>query len=72
MSQHTNRLAYAYADNINLLRNKVNITKKNRKFTDASKEIGLEVNTEKTKYRLMSRHKNEGQNHEIKIVNRWV
>jgi hypothetical protein len=37
---------------------------------DASKEVGLEVNTEKTKYMLPSRHQNAGQNHDIKIANR--
>jgi hypothetical protein len=37
---------------------------------DASKEIGLEVNTEKTKYMLLSRLHNAGQNHDIKIGNR--
>jgi hypothetical protein len=33
---------------------------------DASKEVGLDVNTEKTKYMLLSRHQNSGQNHDIK------
>jgi hypothetical protein len=33
----------------------------------ASKEIGLEVNTEKTKYMVMSREQNAGQNHNIKM-----
>jgi hypothetical protein len=37
---------------------------------DASKEVGLEVNTEKTKYMLLSRHQNARQNHDIKIGNR--
>jgi hypothetical protein len=39
---------------------------------DASKEVGLEVNAEKTKqfYMSMSRHQNAGKNHNIKIVNR--
>jgi hypothetical protein len=37
---------------------------------DASEEVDLEVNTEKTKYMLLSRHLNAGQNHNIKIVNR--
>jgi hypothetical protein len=37
---------------------------------DASKEVGLEVNTEKTKYILMSCRQNSGQNHDIKIANR--
>jgi hypothetical protein len=36
---------------------------------DAGKEVGLEVNSEKTKYMLMSRKKAR-QKHGIKIVNR--
>jgi hypothetical protein len=36
----------------------------------ASKEIGLEVNAEKTEYMLLSHHQNAGQNHDIKIANR--
>jgi hypothetical protein len=36
----------------------------------ASKEAGLEVNPEKTKYMLMSRYKKAGQKHSIKIANR--
>jgi hypothetical protein len=35
-----------------------------------SKEIGLEVNTERTKYMLLSHHQNAGQNYDIKIGNR--
>jgi hypothetical protein len=31
-----------------------------------SKEVGLEVNAEKTKYMLLSRHQNAGHNHKIK------
>jgi hypothetical protein len=34
---------------------------------DASKVVGLEVNAEKTKYMLLSRHQNAGQNQNIKI-----
>jgi hypothetical protein len=37
---------------------------------DATKEFGLEVNTDKIKYMLLSRHQNAGQNHDIKIANR--
>jgi hypothetical protein len=33
---------------------------------DARKEVGLDVNTEKTKYMLLSRHQNAGQNCDIK------
>jgi hypothetical protein len=32
--------------------------------------LGLEVNTKKTKYMLLSHHQNAGQNHDIKIGNR--
>jgi hypothetical protein len=53
-------------DDVNLLGNNIEITKKN----DASKETGLEVNTEKTQYMLLSHHENAGQNHVIKIGNR--
>jgi hypothetical protein len=33
----------------------------------ARKAVGLEVNTEKTKYMFLPRHKNAGQNHDIKM-----
>jgi hypothetical protein len=33
-------------------------------------EVGLEVNAEKTKYMLLSRHQNAGQNHNIKTGDR--
>jgi hypothetical protein len=36
----------------------------------ASKEIGLEVNVEKTKYMVMSRNQNAGHNHSIKTDNK--
>jgi hypothetical protein len=36
----------------------------------ASKEIGLEVNGEKTKYMVMSQHHNVGQNGNIQIGNK--
>jgi hypothetical protein len=37
---------------------------------DASKEIGLEVNSEKTKYMFMSRHQTAGQSNYIRVVNK--
>jgi hypothetical protein len=37
---------------------------------DASKEVGLEVNVDKTKNILLSRHQNVGQNRDIKLANR--
>jgi hypothetical protein len=39
-------------------------------FIIASKEIGLEVNAEKTKYMVMSRVQNTGQNAYIQIGNK--
>ena len=33
----------------------------------ASKEIGVEVNVDKTKYTVMSRDQNAGQSHSMKI-----
>jgi hypothetical protein len=39
-------------------------------WIDASKEVGLKVNTEKTKYMLLCRHQNAGQSYDIKIANK--
>jgi hypothetical protein len=36
-------------------------------LTDASKEAGLKINIEKTKYMLLSHHQNAGQKQDIKI-----
>jgi hypothetical protein len=44
------------------------IKKKTEALTGASKEVGLEVNTEETMYILMSCHQNAGQNHNIKTA----
>jgi nitrous oxide reductase len=41
----------AYADDVNLLGDNIDTIKKNTEtFIDASKEVGLEINAEKTKY----------------------
>jgi hypothetical protein len=40
------------------------IKKHTETLTDASNEVGLEVNTEETKYMLLSHHQNTGQNHD--------
>jgi hypothetical protein len=37
---------------------------------DASKEVGLEVNTKKNMYILLSHQQNTGQSYDIKIANR--
>jgi hypothetical protein len=60
----------AYADDVNMLGENIDTIQKNKEaLLDAGKEVGLEVNSEKTKYTLMSRKK-AGQKHSIKIVNR--
>jgi hypothetical protein len=61
----------AYADDVNLLGDIIDTIKKNTEtLIDASKEVGLEINVEKTKYMFLSRHQNAGQNRDIKIANR--
>jgi hypothetical protein len=66
----THRLL-AYADDVNLLGDNIDTINKNTQtLIDASKEAGLEVNVEKTKYMLVSWDQNAGQNREIKIDNR--
>jgi hypothetical protein len=62
-------LVYAY--HVNLLGANVDTIMKNTDtLIDASKEDSLEVNTEKTKYVLLSCHENTGQTHDINIANR--
>jgi hypothetical protein len=55
-----------YADDFNTLGGSVHTIKKN---TDAllvgSKEIGLDVNADKTKYMVVSRDQSAGQSHNI-------
>jgi hypothetical protein len=53
----------AYADDVNLLGDDIDTINKNTQtLIDANKEVGLEVNVEKTKYMLVSRDQNAGQN----------
>jgi hypothetical protein len=63
----------AYAGDENRLGDNIDTIKKNTEtLIDASKEVGLEINLEKTKYSymLLSLHQNAGQNWDINIANR--
>jgi hypothetical protein len=58
-----------YADD-NLLGDSVNTIKDNSEtLLEASKDTGLEINAEKTKYMIMSRYPTSGQNQNIRIAN---
>jgi hypothetical protein len=55
---------------VNILRGSVHTMKENVEvLLVASKETGLEVNADKTKYRVMSRDPNAERSHSMKIVN---
>jgi hypothetical protein len=55
---------------VNLLGDNIDTIKENTEILiDANKEVGLEINVEKTKY-IVYRHQNVGHNRDIKIANR--
>jgi hypothetical protein len=59
-----------YADDINLLGNSINTIKENiETLLEVSRDVGLEINAEKTKYIIMSCHPNSGQDQNIRIAN---
>jgi hypothetical protein len=60
-----------YDDVVNLLGDNTDTIKKTAETViDASKLVGLEANAQKSKYMLLSRHQNAGQNHDIERANR--
>jgi predicted membrane protein len=59
-----------YADYVNMLGGSIHTIRKNTEvLVITRKEMGLEVNSEKTKYMGMSRDQNAGQNGNIQIIN---
>ena len=60
----------AYADGVIILGGSVHTVKENAEaLVVATKEIGLEVNADKTKYMVMSRVRNAGRGHSVKTDN---
>ena len=60
----------AYADDVNILGGSVHTVKKNvEALVAATKEIGLEVNADKTKCMTMFRDQNAGRIHGMKMDN---
>jgi hypothetical protein len=60
----------AYADDVNIIERNIDTIQENAEdILDASKEVGLEVNPQKTKYMLISRCKKAGRKHGMKIAN---
>ena len=59
-----------YVDVVNILGRSVHTVKENAKtLIVSSKETGLEVNADKSKYKIMSRDQNEGRSHNMNIDN---
>jgi hypothetical protein len=53
------------ADDVDVLGDNIDMIKKHTEtLTDASKEVGLEINAEKSKYMFLSHQQHTGQNHD--------
>jgi len=60
----------AYADDVNILGGSVHTLKENAEvLVAATREIGLEVSADKTKYMVMSRDQNAGRIQSVRIDN---
>jgi hypothetical protein len=59
-----------YTDDVNLLGDSLNTINENTEtLLETSRDVGLKINSEKTKYVIMSRHPNSGQDQNIRIAN---
>jgi len=57
-------------DDVNLFGESMNTVKENKEvLLEVGSVIGLQVNTEKTKHIVMSRHQNVEKNHNLLIAN---
>jgi len=60
----------AYADDVNILGGSIHTLKENAEaLVAATREIGLEVGEDKTKYMVVSRDENAGRNRSVRIDN---
>ena len=60
----------AYADDVNILGGSIHTLKENAEaLVAATREIGLEVSADKTKYMVMSQDRNGGRIHSVRIDN---
>ena len=60
----------AYADDVNILGGSIHTLKENAEaLVAATKETGLEVSADKTKYMVMSRDQNAGRIHSVRMDN---
>jgi len=60
----------AYADDVNILGGSIHTLKENAEsLVAATREIGLEVSSDKTKYTIMFRDQNAGRIHSVRIDN---
>ena len=60
----------AYADDVNILGESIHTLKENHKaLVAATREIGLEIKEDKTKYMVTSRDQNTGRNQSVRINN---
>ena len=67
---------YTYADDVNILGGSIHTLKENAEvLVVATREIGLEVSADKTKYMVMSRDQNAGRIQSVRMDNstfeRW-
>jgi len=60
----------AYADDVNILGGSIHTLQENAEtLVAATRETGLEVNADKSKYMVMSRDQNAGRIHSVRIDN---
>ena len=60
----------ANADDVNILGGRIHTLNENAEaLLAATREIGLEVSADKTKYMVMSRHQNAGRIHSVRMDN---